>query len=81
MGGMVMSVWLPDSLYRLKPWTIIVIAIIIPPIFKEHLLAIIVSLILFGYGIFILIKRFMWKDSGLQDLEEFSQGKTKKKSF
>ena len=74
-----MNVWLPDSLYTFKPWLIIVIAIIIPPIFREHLLAILISLLLFGYGIFILVKRFMWKDSSHQDLEDLSAGETKKK--
>ena len=62
------DIWLPDSLYNLKPWLMMLIAIAVPPLFNEHLLAIFFSIILFCYSVFILIKRFMWKDSSLLDM-------------
>ncbi len=58
-----MKIWLPGPLYKLKPWLIILAAIILPAI-SENFFTILISIILLCYAAYILYMRYTWRDSG-----------------
>jgi hypothetical protein len=56
-----MKIWLPDSLYRLKPLLLILLGVILL-LASKHILLSLLALSYMGYGAWIMIVRFMWKD-------------------
>ena len=61
-----MKIWLPNSLYKLKPFVLILSAIMLYLISKNTLILLAASL-LFCWSTYILLMRYLWLDSDTID--------------
>ena len=57
-----MKIWLPASIYKIKPFLLLLISIMLFMAFKNKFI-LVASLVLFCYAGYILVVRIMWADS------------------
>ena len=58
-----MKIWLPEPIYKLKPWIIMIVSVMILLASSRNLFVILIGIALFGYSVYILAQRFMWRDT------------------
>ena len=59
-----MKIWLPNSLYRLKPLLLLLVGVYLLFLY-DNMLASAIAFLCFGYAIWILASRLMWSNSGM----------------
>ena len=64
IGSKVMKIWLPDSLYRVKPLLLMLAGAVLLLVTNSVILTILGSACL-GYGTWIIIARMMWSNAGM----------------
>ena len=57
-----MKIWLPTSIYKIKPFLLLLISIMLFMAFKNKFIRV-ASVVLFCYAGYILVIRLMWADS------------------
>ena len=60
----VMKIWLPDSLYRIKPLLLMLLGAALLLI-SEAIVPTILACICLGYGSWIIVVRMMWSNAGM----------------
>lgn len=63
-----MKIWLPEPLYKLKPWFLLYLGIMLVLLSSENLFVIISAIILFCHSVYIFVQRFRWKNTTHLDL-------------